>query len=249
MAPSIRYARDLVIQGYVGEVLGTTMVGSGLAWTSVSDSAHAYMFDAAKQRHLALRTDDACAGRTTVRRWRPRRYPRRERRAPPAVRLADTNEEIRSPRRPGPSGDRRGAGERRGGLDLLSRRHVSRGDNFRWEINGSKAISCLRRPLGNLQVLAPTLVGGHDEDTPVAPLAIPAEYDLVPGAPEGPAANVARLYAAFAADRRQARPGHRARLRACAAFASHAGPDLCGGGKRHRATSDRASAVRRRAAM
>src|SRR5882724_4652142 len=40
MAPSIRYARDLVIQGYVGEV------ASGIAWTSVSDSAHAYMFDA-----------------------------------------------------------------------------------------------------------------------------------------------------------------------------------------------------------
>jgi len=33
MAPSIRYARDLVEQGYVGEVLGTAIVGSGIAWT------------------------------------------------------------------------------------------------------------------------------------------------------------------------------------------------------------------------
>jgi len=47
MAPSIRYARDLVAQGYVGEVLATTLVGSGIAWTSVTDSAHAYMFEAA----------------------------------------------------------------------------------------------------------------------------------------------------------------------------------------------------------
>src|SRR5258705_191471 len=47
MAPSIQYARDLVAQGYVGEVLATTLVGSGIAWTSVTDSAHAYMFEAA----------------------------------------------------------------------------------------------------------------------------------------------------------------------------------------------------------
>ncbi len=47
MAPSIRYARDLVAQGYVGEVLATTVMGSGIAWTSVTDSAHAYMFEAA----------------------------------------------------------------------------------------------------------------------------------------------------------------------------------------------------------
>ncbi|HZV66846.1 MAG TPA: Gfo/Idh/MocA family oxidoreductase, partial [Telluria sp.] len=30
MAPAIRYARDLVAQGYVGDVLATTMTGSGI---------------------------------------------------------------------------------------------------------------------------------------------------------------------------------------------------------------------------
>ncbi len=52
MAPTIRQARDLVRQGYVGKVLGTTIVGSGIAWTSHSDSAHAYMFDAANNASL-----------------------------------------------------------------------------------------------------------------------------------------------------------------------------------------------------
>jgi len=45
------------------------------------------------------------------------------------------------------------------------------------------------------------------ENRTTAPLAVPAAYDLAPGAPEGPAANVTRLYAAFAADRRAGTPG------------------------------------------
>jgi predicted dehydrogenase len=93
---------------------------------------------------------------------------------------------------------------------IFYRGGVSRGDNFRWEINGSKGDLVLTSPLGNLQVLAPTLLGGQDEDTSVAPLAIPAEYDLASDAPEGPAANVARLYAAFATDLRNGTPGQTA---------------------------------------
>jgi hypothetical protein len=38
-------------------------------------------------------------------------------------------------------------------------------------------------------------------------LTVPSEYDLVPQAPEGPAANVARLYAAFARDLARGTPG------------------------------------------
>src|SRR4029079_12555900 len=52
MGPSIRYARDLVEQGYVGKVLGTAIVGSGIACTRVSDSAHTYMSDAQSNASL-----------------------------------------------------------------------------------------------------------------------------------------------------------------------------------------------------
>src|SRR5216684_3609556 len=31
-APSVAYVRDLVEQGYVGELLSTTLIGSGMAW-------------------------------------------------------------------------------------------------------------------------------------------------------------------------------------------------------------------------
>ena len=96
MAPSIRYARDLVIQGYVGEVLGATMVASGIAWTSVSDSAHAYMFDATKNATLlSVPTMHALdALQFVVGDLADIRSASAVRRS--AVRLADTNEEIRS---------------------------------------------------------------------------------------------------------------------------------------------------------
>jgi predicted dehydrogenase len=31
-APAIRHARDLIADGYIGDVLATTLVGSGIGW-------------------------------------------------------------------------------------------------------------------------------------------------------------------------------------------------------------------------
>jgi predicted dehydrogenase len=93
---------------------------------------------------------------------------------------------------------------------LFYRGGVSRGDNLRWEINGSEGDLALTSPVGNLQVLSPTLQGGRGAETTVELLPVPPDYDLAPSAPAGPAANVARLYAAFAQDLRAGRPGERA---------------------------------------
>ena len=205
MAPSIRYARDLVAQGYVGEVLATTLVGSGIAWTSVTDSAHAYMFEAAGNATLlsvpTMHALDALQfvlgdladirATSAVRR--------------PAVTLADTQETITAT---APDHLAIAATLKSGAVaSVFYRGGTSRGDNFRWEINGTEGDLVLTSPVGNLQVLAPRLEGGRGEDRTTAPLAVPAAYDLAPGAPEGPAANVTRLYAAFAADRRAGTPG------------------------------------------
>ncbi|HZV63881.1 MAG TPA: hypothetical protein VFG03_03095, partial [Telluria sp.] len=56
-------------------------------------------------------------------------------------------------------------------------------------------------------VINPTLFGAQGDAGAVQPLVVPPEYDLAPGAPEGPAANVARLYAAFAHDLANGTPG------------------------------------------
>lgn len=205
MAPSIRYARDLVVQGYVGEVLGTTLVGSGIAWNGVSDSAHAYMFDAASNATLlsvpTMHALDALQfvlgdladirAASAVRR--------------PLVTLADTKQQI-----PSTTADHIAiAATLKSGAvaSIFYRGGVSRGENFRWEINGSEGDLVLTSPIGNLQVLAPTLLGAQGAQTTVAPLTVPPEYDLAVNAPDGPAANVARLYAAFAADLRNGAPG------------------------------------------
>src|SRR5437868_12494738 len=44
-APSVAYVRDLVKQGYVGEVLSTTLVGSGMGWGPSVPAFNAYLND------------------------------------------------------------------------------------------------------------------------------------------------------------------------------------------------------------
>jgi len=123
----------------------------------------------------------------------------------PVIRLADTEQHIQSNT---PDHLAIAATLESGAVaSIFYRGGTSRGENFRWEINGSDGDLVLTSPVGNLQVLAPNLFGGRGEDAAVAPLDIPSEYDLGSGSLEGPGANVARLYAAFARDLRDGTPG------------------------------------------
>src|SRR5467141_1353832 len=44
-APAVAYVRDLVEQGYVGEILSTTLVGSGMGWGPTAEPFNAYLND------------------------------------------------------------------------------------------------------------------------------------------------------------------------------------------------------------
>src|SRR5467141_5108828 len=44
-APSVAYVRDLVEQGYVGAVLSTTLIGSGMGWGPMVEPYNAYVND------------------------------------------------------------------------------------------------------------------------------------------------------------------------------------------------------------
>src|SRR5947207_12983686 len=44
-APAVVYVRDLVEQGYIGEVLSTTLVGSGMGWGPTVEPINAYLND------------------------------------------------------------------------------------------------------------------------------------------------------------------------------------------------------------
>src|SRR6058998_2063072 len=43
--PSVAYVRDLIRQGYVGEVLSTTLIGSGMGWGPTVEPFNAYLND------------------------------------------------------------------------------------------------------------------------------------------------------------------------------------------------------------
>jgi len=45
LAPAIRHARKLIADGYIGDVLATTLVASGGFWGPQTDRAHAYVFE------------------------------------------------------------------------------------------------------------------------------------------------------------------------------------------------------------
>src|SRR6266487_3942191 len=44
-APSVAYVHDLIEQGYVGEVLSTTLIGSGMGWGPTVEPFNAYLND------------------------------------------------------------------------------------------------------------------------------------------------------------------------------------------------------------
>src|SRR5216117_1000501 len=44
-APAIAYVRDLIKQGYVGEVLSTTLIGSGMGWGPTVEPFNVYLND------------------------------------------------------------------------------------------------------------------------------------------------------------------------------------------------------------
>src|SRR5690606_3221039 len=43
VAPEVEHLRQLIADGYVGQVLSTTLVGSGGQWTGQTDAAHAQL--------------------------------------------------------------------------------------------------------------------------------------------------------------------------------------------------------------
>src|SRR5207245_10312086 len=55
-APSVLYVRDLVRQGYVGEVLSTTLIGSGMGWGPTVEPYNAYLND--RKNGATLRSEE-----------------------------------------------------------------------------------------------------------------------------------------------------------------------------------------------
>ncbi|WP_329380604.1 Gfo/Idh/MocA family protein [Streptomyces sp. NBC_01716] len=198
-APQVSYARDLVAQGYVGRVLGTTLVGSGIAWGPTTDRGHAYLYDDANgATTLTVPTVHALEAVHQVL-GEFADLQARLVRGRTEVTLAEDGGTL-----PVTAADQvliTGTLDSGAAASVLYRGGVSRGDNLRWEINGTDGDLVLTSGLGNLQVAPLTLEGGRGDDEKVAELTVPEKYfGGAAAAVTGPAHNVAQLYAQFARD-------------------------------------------------
>jgi len=200
-SPVIRYVRDLVAEGWLGEVLSSTVVASGMAWGAEVDGRTRYVLDrdggstmlAIPFGHL-IDALTMCLGEfAEVGGVLANRRPR--------VRDLSSGELIRM------TTDDQVAvhGVLHGGVvvSVHVRGGASRGINLYWEIKGSEGDLVITGDHGHLQLAPVTLRGGRGRDRELSPMKVPDHYYRVPefrDRPGDPAANLAHAYAALLED-------------------------------------------------
>ena len=198
-APAVLYVRDLIRQGYVGEVLSTTLIGSGMGWGPVVEPYNVYLNDknnGATLLSIAVghAADALCYCLGEVHELSATMTMRRK-----SFSIAGTGE-----RKPMQADDQVAvAGLLEGGaaFAIHYRGGRSRGTNFLWEITGTEGDLQVTADGGQAQIFDLTVRGGNGAQPSVEALPVPPQYRF--SAPRGPAANVAQAYAHFARDYRE----------------------------------------------
>jgi predicted dehydrogenase len=198
-APSVAYVNELIKQGYVGEVLSTTLIGSGMGWGPTVEPYNVYTNDkknGATMLSIALgHTADAlcyCLGEA------------RELSATMTMRRKTFTIAGAGESRPMNAEDQVGvSGLLEGGaaFSIQYRGGVSRGTNLLWEINGSEGDLQLTATGGQAQIWEMDVRGGKGAQSALENLPVPGRYRWAP--PQGPGTNVAQAYARFARDYRE----------------------------------------------
>lgn len=200
-APVIRYLHDLVRDGWIGEVLSSTMVASGMAWGARNDPRANYLLDReGGSTMLAIpfgHSIDAltmCLGEfAEVGAVLASRRPTVRDSESGALLPKSTDDQVAV----------HGVLEGGAVASVHFRGGRSRGTNFHWEINGTDGDLVLTGNHGHLQLAPVTLYGAREADAEPVELPVPAEYHLVPqfrDRPGDPAANLANAYAQLLAD-------------------------------------------------
>src|SRR6059036_2440577 len=198
-APSVAYVRDLIEQGYVGEVLSTTLVGSGMGWGPTVEPFNAYLNDkknGATMLSIAVghTADAVCHCLGEVRELSATMAMRRQ-----TFTIAETGES-----KPMTAEDQvavTGLLEGGAALSIHYRGGSSRGTNLLWEINGSEGDLQLTATGGQAQIFEMTVRGGRGAQSSLEDIPAPEQYRWAP--PQGPGTNVAQAYARFARDYRE----------------------------------------------
>ncbi|HEY8791610.1 MAG TPA: Gfo/Idh/MocA family oxidoreductase [Gaiellaceae bacterium] len=198
-APSVVYVRDLVKDGYVGDVLSTTLIGSGMGWGPAVEPYNVYLNDkknGATMLSIAVgHAADAlcyCLGEA------------RELSATTAMRRETFTIVGSGESKPMNAEDQvavTGLLEGGAAFSIHYRGGVSRGTNLLWEINGTEGDLQLTASGGQPQIWELAVRGGRGEQSSLEQLPVPDRYRWAPL--QGPATNVAQAYARFARDYRE----------------------------------------------
>jgi predicted dehydrogenase len=202
--PAVRFVGALVDDGYVGEVLSTTVVGSGGTWGDQITHRNRYLLDATAGASLLTvpfgHTLDGVA--SALGEPRDLRIMGAQRRR--ASRDSETGEMVPMtvPDQIFASGTLPGGAvatfHYRGGL--------SRATNFRWEINGTEGDIVMTAPTGHLQLSPPTVEGARGSAQSLSPLPVPQAFVEVPAldpVTQSAAYAVAHAYHQLLADLRE----------------------------------------------
>jgi predicted dehydrogenase len=200
-SPAIRYLRDLVASGYLGEVLSTSVVASGRNWGATFATRGAYPLDPANGvtmlsvpfghtvDALTLVLGEFTDLSATIATRRTRAHD------------AETGQAaaMRSPDQLAVSGTLEGGAV----ASLHFRGGLSRGTNFLWEINGTDGDLVVTQDWAHPQFGAISLRGARGRDTTPTELPVPGHYLRVPelaDARDEMAYNVAHTYAQLRED-------------------------------------------------
>jgi predicted dehydrogenase len=203
-SPTLRFLRDLIADGDVGEVLSSTIVGSGHSWGgTVPTAATRYTLDPENGASLLTiavghALDGVCFVLGELGGLRPRLATRR-----PRVLDLDSGDllPMTVPDQVAVTGV-----FNNGAIGVLHYRGgMSRGTNLRWEINGTEGDIVVTGASGHLQLTDLTIHRARGRESALTPLEVPSRYHLAPHAATESArvCNVANAYARLRHDLRE----------------------------------------------
>lgn len=195
-APTVRYVRDLIRDGYIGEVLSTSLVGSMGSNGATEPSSSIYINDKTTGASgftipFGHTIDAVCSVLGEFAEVQATFATRR-----PTFTVNET-EETRTRDVPDQVAF---SGVLENGVIVSAhyRGGLSRATNLLWEINGTEGDLQITAPVGHLQLAPLTLRGAHGNDTELSVMEIPGEYQTVSGDLSGRAVPVGEAYARFA---------------------------------------------------
>ncbi|WP_288879952.1 Gfo/Idh/MocA family protein [Pedobacter panaciterrae] len=197
--PAVGYIKDLIASGTIGEVLSTSMIGSGIIYGSMTEQAMAYAMDVRNGAGMIYATfghalDMLCYVLGEFNQVGALAVNRRK-----STTILETGEEI-----PMTAPDQiavTGMLKTGAVASLHYRGGMFKGTNFFWEINGTEGDIIFTAPIGHPAVLEGTLLVGTKESQTMEKFEIPAKYTLVSLSPaSGPSFAVAQNYALLARD-------------------------------------------------